>query len=194
MSDADLDDLSALDAQAPLGGEILGNDAQTLKQIRRRSSPITKVVGLVIVLGMVGMGIWAYLHNEAYDARMDVFAPIADMESAEQRDAALREVLANAEFKDVRERAIMNLGHDEDTAAVPPLIETLHYEGTVRRSAAWAPARIAAPHDDHAAPRLHSAHTHTIYDTQRYIFCLLPRLFRTSSFFTCTSLPMIRCR
>ncbi len=154
MSDADLDDLSALDAQAPLGGEILGNDAQTLKQIRRRSSPITKVVGLVIVLGMVGMGIWAYLHNKAYDARMDVFAPIADMESAEQRDAALREVLANAEFKDVRERAIMNLGHDEDTAAVPLLIENLQYEGTVRRSAAWALARIGSPDADQAEARL----------------------------------------
>ncbi|MEM9073314.1 MAG: HEAT repeat domain-containing protein, partial [Myxococcota bacterium] len=152
----DVDDLSAFDAQAPLGsGELLiGSDAETIKKINRRSSPITKILFFVILAGVVGLGFWAFRHWSAQDTMMEVFEPIAAMEDPEQRNAALREVLQNAEFRDQKTRAIMNLGHFRDAAAVPQLILALDDDPQVRRSAAWALGRIGSPDADAAKPKL----------------------------------------
>ncbi|HJL28610.1 MAG TPA: HEAT repeat domain-containing protein, partial [Polyangiaceae bacterium LLY-WYZ-15_(1-7)] len=152
---ADLDDLSAFDDQAPMGGPMLGSDDETLKKINRRTTPVGKIFFVVIVVGALGTGAWAFMQSEKYDARMEVFEPIASMDDADQRNAALREALQNAEFTDVKQRAIMNLGHFRDSAAVPLLIAALEDDApVVVRSAAWALARIGSPDADQAEAKL----------------------------------------
>lgn len=154
MSD-DLDDLSAFDTDAPAMGDVsLGNDTDTIKKINRRSSPIGKLLMLAILIGAIGTGVWAYMTSEAWDNRMEVFDTIAAMENETERNAALRDVLEKAEFEDVKQRAIMNLGHYRDGSAVPMLISALDDTPVVRRSAAWALARIGSPGADQAKPKL----------------------------------------
>ncbi len=147
------DDLAAFDEPVG-GGMVLGDDNATLKKINQRSSMVGKLIFFTIVLGAAGVGVWAYLQSEAYDHRMEVFEPVEEMTDASQRNAALREILANAGFEDVKQRAIMNLGHFEDAEAVPLLTEKLQEAGVVRRSAAWALAEIGPPAADSAVPAL----------------------------------------
>ncbi|MBO6937291.1 MAG: HEAT repeat domain-containing protein [Deltaproteobacteria bacterium] len=148
------DDLAAFDDSPVGGGMVLGDDNATLKKINQRSSMVGKLIFATIVLGAAGVGVWAYMQSEAYDHRMEVFEPVEEMTDASQRNAALREILANAGFEDVKQRAIMNLGHFEDAEAVPLLIEKLQEAGVVRRSAAWALAEIGPPAADNAVPTL----------------------------------------
>ncbi len=153
----DVDDLSAFDADAPLGsGELMGgSDAQTIKAINRRASTGTKIVALLILLLVLGFGFWGFRHWQAQETMMEVFEPIAAMDDPQQRNAALREVLQNAEFHDQKIRAIMNLGHFRDSAAVPLLIEALGEDDPrVRRAAAWALGRIGSPDADGAKAKL----------------------------------------
>ena len=101
MSD-DLDDLSAFEADAPAAAPLMGgNDNDTLKQIKRRTSPMGKVVIVLVLAAIGGAGFMAYRHMRASDTRMEVFEPIAAMEDPEQRNSALRAALEGAEFEDV---------------------------------------------------------------------------------------------
>ncbi len=152
---AAFDDSPATGGLSPsAGGMPLGDDNATLKKINQRSSLVGKILFLTIVLGAVGVGVWAYLQSEAYDHRMEVFEPVEEMTDASQRNAALREILANGQFEDVKQRAIMNLGHFKDEESVPLLIEKLQEAGVVRRSAAWALAEIGPGPADSAVPAL----------------------------------------
>lgn len=149
------DDLASFDdSPAAGGGMVLGDDNATLKKINQRSSLVGKILFLTIVLGAAGVGVWAYMQSEAYDHRMEVFEPVEEMTDDSQRNAALREILANGQFEDVKQRAIMNLGHFKDEEAVPLLIEKLQEAGVVRRSAAWALAEIGPGAADSAVPAL----------------------------------------
>lgn len=147
------DDLAAFD-DSQSAGMVLGDDNATLKKINQRSSMVGKILFFTIVLGAAGVGVWAYMQSEAYDHRMEVFEPVEEMTDASQRNAALREILANAGFEDVKQRAIMNLGHFKDEEAVPLLTEKLQDAGVVRRSAAWALAEIGPGAADSAVPTL----------------------------------------
>ncbi|MCB9612005.1 MAG: HEAT repeat domain-containing protein [Sandaracinus sp.] len=154
MSD-DLDDLSAFEADAPAAAPLMGgNDNDTLKQIKRRTSPAGKIVLILVLLAIGGAGVMAFRHMQASDSRMEVFEPIAAMEDAEQRNSALRNALENAEFEDVKIRAIRNLGHYRDANSVPQLIQALDGTPQVRRDAAWALARIGSPAADQAKAKL----------------------------------------
>ncbi|MBC7170782.1 MAG: HEAT repeat domain-containing protein, partial [Polyangiaceae bacterium] len=75
-------------------------------------------------------------------ARLEAIGEIADRG---EMLAALREQLAQTSNRDVRRRIIMNIGHFRDPQAVPLLIQQLDEAGAVRRSAAWALARIGLP-------------------------------------------------
>lgn len=156
MSQDPMDDFSAFDTDAPPAGDplLLGNDADTIKQINRRTSPITKLLGVGILAGVIGTGYWAYNQYVASEGMMDVFTPIAEMSDPEQRKAALRDVLENSEFDDVTIRAIRNLGAERDSAAVPQLTAALDDSPIVRRWAAWALARIGSPQADAAKSKL----------------------------------------
>ena len=132
----------------------LGNDHDTMKKINRRTSPLSKLLALVVVAGAGGLGFWAFTRDAAHGARMEVFGPINEMEDASQRNAALRDVLQNAEFDDVKQRAIKNLGHFRDEQAVQLLIPELAHRGQVRRDAAWALGQIGTPAADPAKPKL----------------------------------------
>lgn len=148
------DDLSAFDDEAPAGGVTYGSDQDTIKAINKRTSLGTKIMALVLLVGVVGGGWFAYTQSQAYDVRMDVFDEAAALEDPAARNAALRNVLENAQFEDVKQRAIMNLGHFHDAGAVPLLIQALDDAGVVRRSAAWALAQIGSPDADTAKPKL----------------------------------------
>ncbi len=153
----DVNDLSAFDAEAALesGALMGGNDAQAIKAIKRRTSTAGKIVGLAILVLFAGFVFWGFRRWEAQETMMEVFEPIAAMEDPQQRNAALREVLQNAEFRDQKIRAIMNLGHFRDSAAVPLLIEALsESDPQVRRAAAWALGRIGSPDADGAKAKL----------------------------------------
>lgn len=148
------DDLAAFDDAPAGGGVVLGDDNATLKKINQRSSLVGKILFFTIVLGAAGVGVWAYLQSQAYDTRMEVFEPVEEMTDDSQRNAALREILASGQFEDVKQRAIMNLGHFKDEEAVPLLTEKLQEAGVVRRSAAWALAEIGPGAADSAVPAL----------------------------------------
>ncbi|MAQ13272.1 MAG: hypothetical protein CMN30_00530 [Sandaracinus sp.] len=148
-------DLAAYgDSPPPPGIAVPGDDNATLKKINQRSSMGGKIFVLILLVGALGLGVWAYTRSAAYDARMEVFDPVQEMEDASQRNAALRQILADAQFEDVKQRAIMNLGHFEDAEAVTLLTEKLDEGGVVRRSAAWALAQIGSPEADSAVPAL----------------------------------------
>lgn len=155
--DLGADDLSAFDADPALGaGDLmLGSDADTIKQINKRTSTMGKIVALVVVLGAGAFGWMMFSHWQRSETAMDVFDPIREMEDASQRNAALREVLTNSDFEDVTIVAIKNLGHFRDAEAVPLLIEQLDSSSDlVRREAAWALMRIGPPAADAAKPKL----------------------------------------
>lgn len=147
---------STFDAPDPalLGGPLAGDDLTTAKQIRQRTSPVTKIIAVLLLGVVAGGGYFAYTRSVASETRMDVFGPIAAMEDESQRNAALREVLSDASFEDVKQKAIMNLGHFRDTLAVPQLITSLDQAGVVRRSAAWALGNIGLPDARPALPKL----------------------------------------
>ena len=148
------DDLSVFDAQESMGDLSLGNDNETIKQINRRSSTGTKLFFLAIILGTIGLAFFAFKRWTAQDTMMEVFEPIEEMQDEAQQVAALRDVLENAEFKEVKIRAIRNLGYFRDSASVPLLTEALNDGPQVRRAAAGALAKIGSPDADAAKSKL----------------------------------------
>ncbi|MEM7607218.1 MAG: HEAT repeat domain-containing protein, partial [Myxococcota bacterium] len=70
-------------------------------------------------------------------------------------NSCLRQVLETASFGDVKERALMNLGHRQDQEAVALITAQLDdNDAAVRRSAAWALARIGLPAAESARGKL----------------------------------------
>ena len=139
---------------APIGDPLLAGDEELVKEIGKRTSVTTKIVAAVLVLGAAGLGGFAYMQSQKVANSMAVFEPIGELEDEAEITAALRNVLAEATYDDVRVRAIRNLGHYRDAASVPLFIEALDDAGAVRRSAAWALARVGAPEASEARPRL----------------------------------------
>ncbi len=155
MAKDDLDDLSAFDAGDDFGGDMmLGGDDDTIKKINRRTSTGTRIATFVILLVAIGAGVWAFQHHQAEQVRFALLEEAGEQTDPAQRNALLRQVLEENSFEDAKQRAIMNLGHYRDESAVPLLIEALDEKGVVRRSAAWALARIGSPAADAAKAKL----------------------------------------
>jgi HEAT repeat protein len=82
-----------------------------------------------------------------------VLEEAAKLEGKEQ-SAALRAALAQSEHEDVKERILLNLGHNKDLESVPLMIQALDQPGIVRRSSARALAHIGSPGADQAKAKL----------------------------------------
>jgi HEAT repeat protein len=143
-------DFSAYEDPLP---DIGGTDAETIRKINRRTSPFGRVAGVLIVVGAVGLGYWAYQQSVSYEHREDVLKEAGQLQG-EQMLAALRAAYPTVEHDDVKERILLNLGHFKDVQAVPLMIQGLDDPGIVRRAAARALANIGSPAADQAKPKL----------------------------------------
>lgn len=148
------DDNDAFDTGSPIGDPLLGGDEALVKEIGRRTSNTTRIFTILLVLGVIGGGAFAYMQSTKVANSMEVFDPIAEMTDEDEIKRALRGVLEESSYTNVRVRAIRNLGHYRDAEAVPLLVEALDDAGAVRRSAAWALSRVGSPSADVARPKL----------------------------------------
>lgn len=153
--DADLPDVPDMPDDPPGGGAggFGGSDDDAIRKINQRTSPFGRLVAVVLVGGAVALGWTYYQRSQRYDARMAGLEAAGALEG-DAMLAAIRSELEKAEFDDVKERALRNLGHFRDTAAVPLMIAALDEPGPVRRTAAWALARIGTPGADPAKDAL----------------------------------------
>jgi HEAT repeat protein len=93
---------------------------------------------LVVVLGVLA----AYLGTTFYSRRMDDFNAALEL-TGKERAAALRKVLSESWWSDVRTEAAYELGELRDKEAVPLLIEAVKASDTfLKRTAAEALAKI----------------------------------------------------
>lgn len=131
-------------------------DEQAMKKIGQRSSTGSKILTLLMVVVVVGL-VMSYMQSSAnYEARMDGIEAAGKLEG-EAMLGALRTVLEQSEYDEVRERAIRNLGAFKDPGSVPVITKALETPGIVRRAAALALARIGSPAADSAKPALMKA-------------------------------------
>lgn len=133
--------------------DIGSNDAETIKRMNRRTSPVGRIVGTALVVGALGLGYWAYQSNVSYENRNKLLEEASSLQG-EALLEALRNAYAHAEHDDVKERILLNLGAFKDAKAVPLMVQALDDKGIVRRSAARALANIGSPLADQAKPKL----------------------------------------
>jgi HEAT repeat protein len=133
--------------------DVGGSDDEIARKMNRRTSPFGRIVGTLIVAGSVGLAYWAYKSSISYDNRNAVLEEAAKLSGKEQ-SAALRAAFAQSEHEDVKERILLNLGHNKDLEAVPLMIQALDEPGIVRRSAARALAHIGLPGAEQAKAKL----------------------------------------
>ena len=133
--------------------DIGSNDAETIKKMNRRTSPVGRIVGVSLVAGALGLGWWAYQSSVAYENRNQLLEEAGTLQGDAMLDA-LRNAYAKAEHDDVKERILLNLGAFKDGKSVPLMIQALDEKGIVRRAAARALAHIGSPLADTAKPKL----------------------------------------
>lgn len=143
-------DLSQFEDPLP---DVGGTDAETIRKINRRTSPVGRVVGIALVLGAAGLGYWAYENSATFETRMVAIEEAGKL-PPEQMLPALREAYAKTTHEDVKERILLNLGAYDDAASVPLMVQALDEAGIVRRAAARALAHIGSPAADAAKPKL----------------------------------------
>lgn len=147
---APMTDLSQFEDPLP---DIGGTDDETIRKMNRRTSPVGRILGVVIVAGAVGLAYWAYENSASYETRNVVLDEAGKLEG-EARLAALRNAFQTSKHEDVKERALLNLGFFKDEKSVPLLIDALDQGGIVRRAAARSLAYIGSPAADAAKPKL----------------------------------------
>lgn len=128
-------------------------DDQALKKIGQRTSTSGKIITFLMVAGAVGLAFFYMQRSEKYEARMNPILEAGKLEG-DAMLAALRTALEQAEYDDVKARAIRNLAHFKDASAVPLITKELDDAGLVRREAALALAAIGSPAADSAKPKL----------------------------------------
>jgi HEAT repeat protein len=130
-------------------------DDQALKKIGQGTSTMGRLVTVALIIGAVVLT-WMYIKtSEAYDHRMDGINEAGKFGAGStQMLAHLRAELQKTSCKDVKERAIRNLGFFRDKESVPLLIKELDSGGIVRRAAALALAAIGSPQADPARQKL----------------------------------------
>jgi HEAT repeat protein len=111
-----------------------------------------RVIGILALAGVLVTGGYMLYQRRVHDEqRLEAIGQIADQG---EMLAALREELGQTGNQDLKRRIIMNLGHFRDAQAVPLLIQQLDDAGSIRRSAAWALARIGLPAAEPAKDKL----------------------------------------
>ncbi|MGD8860513.1 MAG: HEAT repeat domain-containing protein [Myxococcales bacterium] len=129
------------------------SDEQAIKKIGQRTSTSGKIVTLLMIVGAVALAFFYMQRSAAYDSRMDGIVAAGKLEG-DAMLAALRTELEKTDYPDVKVRAIRNLAHFGDEAAVPLFTKALDEGGVVRRAAALALARVGSPAADSAKPKL----------------------------------------
>lgn len=144
FSDADFDDTPG----------FAGTDDEAIRQINRRTTPVGRIVTVLVLVGLIVVGYVWWTSSHAYEARNDWEAAANAAPTEEAMLGVLRDALAQAQYDDVRERILRNLGHFKDAQAVPVITAQLDHAGPVRREAARALARIGSPAADQAKDKL----------------------------------------
>ncbi len=136
------------------GGYLGGNDDDEVRKIRRRVSPVGKVLALLVLAGAAGTGYYVYStakHDAAveranHDGRAEleriVGQPISQEQIATQVRAAYERFKDGPEFR-MSARRILARAHDAN--AMPIFIEGLHESGRERSQAALGVAEIGMP-------------------------------------------------
>ncbi|MDB4972908.1 MAG: repeat protein [Myxococcaceae bacterium] len=133
--------------------DIGSSDDEIMRRMNRKTSPVGRIVGILIVGGALGLGYWAYQSNVSYENRNVLLEQAGTLQGEAMLDA-LRNAYAQSEHDDVKERILLNLGKFKDAKAVPLMIQALDEAGIVRRSAARSLAHIGSPMADGAKPKL----------------------------------------
>ncbi|MDB4987379.1 MAG: repeat protein [Myxococcaceae bacterium] len=133
--------------------DIGSSDDEIMRRMNRKTSPVGRVVGILIVGGALGLGYWAYQSNISYENRNQLLEQASSLQG-EPLLEALRGAYGQSEHDDVKERILLNLGKFQDPKAVPLMIQALDEPGIVRRSAARALAHIGSPMADPAKSKL----------------------------------------
>ena len=133
--------------------DIGGTDDETIKKINRRTSPVGRIVAVLLIGGAAGLAYWGVQQSASYDSRMDAIEAAKDLEGPALA-AALRDAYGQATHDDVKERILLNLGALEDKGSVPLMTQALDEPGIVRRAAARALAHIGSPEGDAAKAKL----------------------------------------
>lgn len=151
-----LPDVPAMDdALEKANQQVSGlDDDQVVRKIGRRTTIFGRVVGLVMIVGVVGLGAAWYAREQAREHRWDAYE--AAQESGSQADflRAIREELPRSQFDDVRMRIMQKMGQYRDADSVPVLVPFLDQRGVMRAHAARALAEIGSPGADTARPAL----------------------------------------
>ncbi|WP_053235298.1 HEAT repeat domain-containing protein [Sandaracinus amylolyticus] len=156
------DDLPALpnvpatdDALDKANRQVAGlDDDQVVKKIGTRTSMFGRVVTLLLIVGVLGLGGAWYVRDQAYQARWAAYDAAQDTGDQAQFLRLIREELPRAQFDDVRMRIMQKMGQYRDAESVPVLIPFLDQEGRMRAHAARALAEIGSPAADSAKPHL----------------------------------------
>lgn len=130
------------------------DDDQVVKKIGTRTSMFGRVVTLLLVVGMIGLGVMWYVREQAYETRWAVYDAAQESGSQEDFLRQIREELPRAQFDDVRMRIMQKMGQYRDADSVPVLVPFLDQAGRMRAHAARALAEIGSPAADSAKPAL----------------------------------------
>jgi len=136
------------------------SDEEAMRRIGQRTSWTGRILSLLMIGGAVGLGYFYVQRNAAYEARESVLDAAGQFEpGSPEMLAKVREALESTTYADVKVRAIKNLSHFNDPAAVPLFVRELATPGVVRAQAASALARLGSPVADAAKPELIKALT-----------------------------------
>jgi len=132
------------DPMEPPSAAYSMSDDEAMRKIGRRTSPLGRVVFVLVLLGIATGGYLAYRSTVDQGERMACVDATRELEG-EPFLAALRACYDEAGYSDVRERILLNLGHHRDAQAVPLFIRGLDEGGPVRVAAAHGLARVGLP-------------------------------------------------
>jgi HEAT repeat protein len=161
--DQDLFDLPAVPGEQGVPGSPgmegigpVGDDDEVLRKMGSKMGPVGYALGALIVIGVVGLVVFAVVRQQQYAGRMDAYEEIqrtaTDEEDFLRRATAL---LGQTEFADVKMEIMERIGHYRYEAAVPALIGELRSPlPEVRGEAARALTAIGSPAADPARPTL----------------------------------------
>lgn len=130
------------------------DDDQMVRKIGRRTTVFGRVVALLMIVGVGGLGAAWYVRDQAYQHRWDTYEAAQELGSQQEFLAAIREELPRAQFDDVRMRIMQKMGQYRDADSVPVLMPYLDQAGRMRAHAARALAEIGSPAADSARPAL----------------------------------------
>lgn len=130
------------------------DDDQVVKKIGRRTTWFGRIVALLMIVGVGGLGAAWYVRDQAYQHRWDAYNAAQQSGDRETFLRAIRGELPRAQFADVRMRIMQKMGQYQDAESVPLLIPFLDQAGGMRAHAARALGEIGSPGADSAKPHL----------------------------------------